>query len=79
MISAYVFKADEHTRMVFSKLISCYKTKVTTGNIFLIPKEESIAIVWGSPSILQANLKGYRKLLNLNQVVFYITKSILIF
>ena len=62
-------KATEHTRRVYSNLITCYSSKLTTGKIDFVPKEESIPITWGTSSILQANLMGYRKLLALNQVI----------
>merc|ERR1719167_1085671 len=59
--------ATDKTRKTFSNIINCYSTKVSSGNIILLPKEVSVAIQWGTSSILKANLIGYRSLLKMNQ------------
>ena len=46
--------------------------------MFLIPKEESVDVTWGTVSILDANLLGYRKLLEATKV-FHIHLIIKIF
>jgi len=60
-------KATNKMRKTFSNIINCYSTKVSSGNIILLSKEESVAIQWGTSSILKANLVGYRSLLKMNQ------------
>ena len=49
-------------------IINCYSSEVRLGSIILLPKDESVEIVWGASSILKANLIGYRRLLEVNQV-----------
>ena len=63
-----IFQASGITRNVFSNMVFCYSAKVTSGSIILLPKEESVSIHWGTSSILEANLDGYRKLLQISQV-----------
>ena len=66
--SFFSLKVSNETRNVFSQVIGCYSEKATTGEIVLIPQNESIPIEWGTKSILQANLINYKKLLTFNQV-----------
>ena len=67
MLTLFLQAADD-IRSVYSNLINCYTNRTTTGAIFLIPKEESIEVTWGTVSILDANLLGYQKLLEANKV-----------
>ena len=55
--------------MAYSNLINCYSKKITAGAMFLIPKEESVDVTWGTVSILDANLLGYRRLLESTKVL----------
>ena len=61
-------QASEQTRKAFFGIISCYSRKATTGKIILLSKEESVPVEWGHYSMLKANLRVYRKLLELNEV-----------
>ena len=60
-------KATYLVRQSVENLVRCYKTKINHGEIFIIPKNESISVRWGEMSVLDADIKCQNRLLAFNQ------------
>ena len=56
-------KASYRIKEAVSNLVECYSRKTQNGSIFIIPEHESIDVNWGANTILLADIKCHKKLL----------------
>ena len=61
------YKAPDSVRNDVEDLVRCYKSKSNQGEIFVLPKNESIDVQWGEMSVLDADMKCQSELLKLNK------------
>ena len=56
-------KAEEKHKQAIANLVACYASKVQSGAIFTIPENESVSVGWGGNTILVADMKCLKMLL----------------
>ena len=66
----YCIHVDRKSGRIFKKaitnLINCYSNKTKHGKIFILSEMDSFSVDWGGNTMLKADLKCLRKLLELN-------------
>ena len=62
------YKAPDNVRKNVEDLVTCYKTKINQGEIFVIPKNQSISVNWGEMSVLDADMRCHSELLSFNKI-----------
>ena len=62
------YKASDEIRKSVEDLVRCYKTKINHGEIFVIPKNQSISVNWGEMSVLDADMRCQSELLISNSI-----------
>jgi hypothetical protein len=55
--------ADDLYKNAINNLIQCYSLKVKNGAIFTLSDDESVSVKWGSNTMLEADMKCLKKLL----------------
>ena len=60
-------RSPEEVRNVISNLVKIYSRKRNKGAIFMIPLNESLSVGWGEASMLEADLKCIKKLLEFKE------------